>query len=262
MIEEQKAKALFAGGVALFVTGLVVLMLFVIPAAQHTQVAMAQEPPAGEGPPPGEEPGAPPGPGAEGGPMGPGMEGARGGGAAAGGGGRTGAVADPLEPSRPNPFLPAEGVGPAEVSKAVVTPHYGPDWSQLPIAERVGFVTPDIPDAPTPPTPRIEAPPEAEIRVTSILWDASGQAIAAYETPDGDTGELKPGDPAPGTGMTVQQITRSGVTLENQRTGEELELDLRPRVEKKEEPQRRRPQGRRGGGGGGGNFPAAPPGGF
>ncbi|MGC9319876.1 MAG: hypothetical protein ACP5KN_17725, partial [Armatimonadota bacterium] len=70
MIGEQKAKVLLAGGVTLFVTGLVVLTLVVIPAAQRTQVAMAQEPPGGEAMPPGGpggmegmpgEPGMPPG---------------------------------------------------------------------------------------------------------------------------------------------------------------------------------------------------------
>jgi type IV pilus biogenesis protein PilP len=171
-------------------------------------------------------------------------------------------VADPLEPSRPNPFLPRSGVGPtADGGVVAASPHYGPDWSQLPIAERVGFVTPEIPSAPTPPLPRIDRAPEAEVRVTSILWDAKGQAIAAYEDAEGDTGELKPGDRVPGTGMTVQEITRSGVTLTNPRTGEEQSLGLRPRSEKKEEPRQQQPrrQQRRGGGGGGG-FPAAPPG--
>lgn len=240
MIEEQKAKALFAGGVALFVTGLVVLMLFVIPAARHTQVAMAQE----DMPPPAEEDmlideGMPP----EG--MPPGMGGPGAGAEPAAPAEPQGAVADPLEPNRPNPFAPREAVRAAEVAAAMAKPHYGPDWSRLPIAERVGFVTPDIPPAPTPPLPRIERAPEAEIRVTSILWDASGQAIAAYEDPEGETGELKPGDQVPKTGMRVQEITRTGVTVENPRTGEVQQLELRPRTEKKEEPRQRRP--RRGG---------------
>lgn len=278
MIEEQKAKALFAGGVALFVTGLVVLMLFVIPAARHTQVAMAQDemapppgeemPPGGEGAPPGMEPGMmDPGmaPGMEPGMGGPGMPGAGGGAAAAPAADRI--IADPLEPSRPNPFGPRESIaGPAAAAAALAIPHYGPDWSQLPIAERVGFVKPEIPEAPTPPVPPIRRAPETEIRITSILWDASGQAIAAYEDPEGETGELKPGDRVPGTGMSVQEITRTGVTLSNPRTGEEQTLELRPRVEKKEEPrpQRRqqRPSRRQPGArGGGGGFPAAPPGG-
>lgn len=268
MIEEQKAKALFAGGVALFVAGLVVLMLLVIPAAQHTQVAMAQPDP--DGPPPGEpgmEEGMPPGeempPGMEPGMGGPGM-GAPGGAAPAPAPAPQGAVADPLEPSRPNPFAPRTTIGPGEdPGVALAAPHYGPDWSQLPIAERVGFVTPEIPDAPVPPLPRIAETPEAQIRVTSILWDASGQAIAAYEDTEGETSELKPGDRVPGTGMTVQQITRSGVTLTNPRTGEVQELDLRPRAEKKDdEPRSRRQQQprQRQPRGGGGGFPAAPPG--
>ena len=270
MIEEQKAKALFAGGVALFVTGLVVLMLFVIPAARHTQVAMAQE----DGPPPGEagiEEDMPPGEGMDPGMMDPGMEpgmglpGMAGGGAAAPAPTVQGEVADPLEPSRVNPFAPRSSIGGPEdvAAAALAAPHYGPDWSQLPIAERVGFVTPEIPSAPTPPLPRIQQAPEAEIRVTSILWDASGQAIAGYEDAEGETSELKPGDRVPGTGMTVQEITRTGVTLSNPRTGEEQRLELRPRAEKKkEEPRQRRPQRgqtRRQPAARGGGFPAAPP---
>jgi type IV pilus biogenesis protein PilP len=165
-------------------------------------------------------------------------------------------VADPLEPSRPNPFAPTAGITEPDAlaAAAMAKPHYGPDWSQIPIAERVGFIKPEIPPAPEPPLPDIDRAAEAEVRVTSILWDASGQAIAAYETPEGDTGELKPGDRVPGTGMSVQEITRSGVTLENPRTGDEEVLELRPRTEKKEQPRPRR-QPRRGGGGG---FPAAP----
>lgn len=260
MIEEQKAKALFAGGIALFVTGLVVLMLLVVPAARQTQVAMAQEE-GMEPPPPGEE--MPPGEGMPG-EMPPGMPGEPGMGA---GGGAApapqpqGAVADPLEPSRPNPFLPTTGVGPTEVTAGAVlaAPHYGPDWSQLPIAERVGFTKPEIPAAPTPPLPQIQRAPEADIRVTSILWDASGQAIAAYEDAKGDTGELKPGDRVPGTGMSVQEITRTGMTLANPRTGETQTLEIRPRTEKKEEPRpQRRPRRPGQPGGGGGGFPAAP----
>jgi hypothetical protein len=125
----------------------------------------------------------------------------------------------------------------------------------------VGFITPDIPDAPTPPLPTIAEAPEAEIRVTSILWDASGQAIAAYEDAEGETSELKPGDRVPGTGMTVREITRSGVTLTNPRTGEVQELELRPRLEKKEETRPRRQQQRPGRNRrpGGGGFPAEPP---
>jgi len=264
VIEEQKAKALFAGGVALFVTGLVVLMLFVIPAARHTQVAMAQDdmepdavaPPEEMGDVPGEDMGMPPGMAGE-------MPGAAPAAAAP-----EGAVADPLEPSRPNPFGPRVSVaGPEVAAAALAAPRYGPDWSQLPIAERIAFVTPDIPPAPTPPLPRIDRAPEEQIRITSILWDASGGAIAAYEDPQGKTGELRPGDRVPGTGLTVQEITRTGATLQDPRTGEVQQLELRPRAEKKEEPRRqpRRQPGTRGGatrGGAprGGGFPAAPPG--
>lgn len=262
MIGEQKAKALFAGGIALFVTGLVVLMLFVIPAAQHSQMAMAQGEPPMEAMPP--EPGAPGGGGPmPGGPppveepglmgeMPPGMEGGIPGGmpgagaAPAGGGAAAGTVitgAEPLEPSRPNPFAPRAAAAIAE-AVAVSATTYGPDWSKLPIAERVAFVTPEIPPAPTPPLPPLQAPPESQIRITSILWDASGQAQAAYEDPEGKTGVLRPGDRI--NGFTVTQITRSGVLLENLRTGETQQLELRPRAKRQEEERpRRRPGARR-----------------
>lgn len=256
MIGEQKAKALFAGGIALFVTGLVVLVLLVIPAAQHSQVAMAQGPgmpaeggPPGEGgmPPRGEMPGA----GVEGGPPGgypgggPGMGGEMGGGEMGGGGAAEAPEeptepVDPLEPSRENPFAPRSAIGMVE-GEVIVATTYGPDWSELPIAERVAFVRPDIPSAPTPPAPRIEAMGDEEIRVTSILWDASGQAQAAYEDSEGNTGVVKPGERI--HGMTVREITGEGVVLETPATGETRQLQLRPRTEKAEpeRPQQRRP---------------------
>ncbi len=176
-----------------------------------------------------------------------------------------GQILDPLEASRPNPFAPRSSIAAAgAAAAAMVRPHYGPDWSQLPIAERVAFVKPQIPPAPTPPLPRLQAAAEDQLRVTSVLWDASGQAIAAYEDPQGQRGELRPGDRVPGTGMTVREITRTGVVLENARTGESQELELRPRVESTERQQPSR-RSRSGGSRGGaapreGGFPAAPPG--
>ncbi|NLO73352.1 MAG: hypothetical protein GX100_04480 [candidate division WS1 bacterium] len=272
MIEEQKAKALFAGGVALFVTGLVVLMLFVIPAARHTQVAMAQdegdmaEPPADPGAEPPMDPAMDPAmmdPAAMDPGMAPGMGGAAP--AAPAAALPPGQILDPLEASRANPFAPRSTIAAVgAAAAAMVRPHYGPDWSQLPIAERVAFVRPEIPAAPTPPLPSLQTTAEGQLRVTSVLWDASGQAIAAYEDPEGERGELRPGDRVPGTGMTVREITRTGVVLENARTGESQELELRPRVEstQREQPSRRQPRpgttrGRTAPGGG--NFPAAPP---
>ena len=267
VIEERKAKALFAGGLALFVTGLVVLMLFVIPAARQTQVAVAQE----EEMPPGGEEGAYPGPSYPGpaGEMDPAMMGEPGREGGAAPPAAPAIVSDPLEPSRPNPFAPrsSAAIAAAAVGDGAGITTYGPDWSKLPIAERVGFVLPEIPDAPTPPVPVIQRAGDVEIRITSILWDASGQAIAAYEGPEGRSGQIKPGDRI--EGYTVTEITRSGVTLQHPRTGEVQTLELRPRTERQEEPRPRRPRatgGQRGGAaaGGGrtrpqGGFPAAPP---
>lgn len=223
MIEERKAKALFAGGVALFVTGLVVLMLFVMPAARHTQMAEAQdfdEPMMEDewmpGGPEDMMPGMPGAPGVmeEAAPVAVAPD----------------RIVPPLEPSRPNPFTPriAVDVGVVEAARIAAPTSYGPDWSRLPIAERVAFVPPGpLPTPPTPPLPVIPRPTEATLRITSILWDATGQALAAYEDEEGRTGQLRPGDQI--QGFTVTEITRSGVTLEHPRTGEVLRLEIRPR---------------------------------
>lgn len=244
MIGEHRAKALFAGGVALFVTGLVVLMLFVVPAARHSQVAMAQEtPPPAPGPEeieaypgPGEGGAAYPGPGGPEMGMGPGAGMGAEMGGASGGGASDITATEPLEPSRPNPFAPRAAALVAGAPAVVAATTYGPDWSQLPLGERVGFVLPEIPPPPTPPLPRLGRAAEVGLRITSILWDASGGAQAAYEDEEGKTGTLKPGDRI--QGYTVTEISRSGVVLEDPRTGERQQLELRPRAEKKPEPRR------------------------
>lgn len=255
---EQRTKAMLAGGVALLVTGLVVLALFVIPAARHSQMAMAQDeaPPAADtaGLAPEDMGGAPGAP--------PGMGGAPG--APAPAAAAPTQVVEPLEPSRPNPFAPRTAGPLAVAQKAVASraTRYGPKWSDLPIGEHVGFIRPTIPEPPTPPAPVISAVEAAPIRITSILWDASGQAQAAYETEEGRSGVLKPGDRIQGN--TVIEITRSGVTLRDERSGKTQTLELRARSQR---PASSGPRGGRGGAGGaaGGGarppaFPAAPPG--
>lgn len=248
---EQNTKAMLAGGLALFVTGLVVLALFVVPAARHTQVAMAQD----DAPPEAVDTGLAP----EDGGAAPGAPPAMGGAPAAGAPvpAAPAEVVEPLEPSRPNPFAPRAAASVVTAAAAVSTAtRYGPKWSDLPIGESVGFIRPEIPDAPTPPAPAISAVEAAPIRITSILWDASGQAQAAYETDEGRSGVLKPGDRIQGS--TVVEITRSGVTLRNERSGGTQTLELRARS------QRPASTSPRGGGGGGTRtprgFPAAPPG--
>ena len=256
---EQKAKALVAGGVALFVTGLVIMALVVIPAARHTNMAMAQ----GDTPEPGAEGGGGgyPGPGEEAGGF-PGEEPGMGD-MEMGGGGAAAVVAaapvgppvPPLEPSRVNPFSTRAGgtaVSAAAASSATV---YGPDWSRLPIAEHMAFVTPEIPSAPTPPAPRISAGGGEALRITSIMWDANGQAQAAYETDEGRSGVLKPGDRIEGN--TVIEITRTGVTLEDRGSGSSQTLEIRSRS-KKAASSTNRPGAR--GGNAPRGFPGAPPG--
>jgi hypothetical protein len=226
VIEERKAKALFAGGVALFVTGLVVLMLFVMPAGRQAPVAEAQE---------FEEPYMD-----DFGPNGEFMDDGMGMGEVDADVPLTPArIVPPLEPSRPNPFAPRigvdVGVSVTEAARVAAPTRYGPDWSRLPIAERVAFVPPGpLPTPPTPPLPVIPRPAEATIRITSILWDATGQALAAYEDDAGRTGQLRPGDQI--QGFVVREITRTGVTLEHPRTGEVQRLEIRPRTEAPPQP--------------------------
>ncbi len=267
---EQKAKALVAGGVALFVTGLVIMALVVIPAARHTNMAMAQgdvadsameggDPAAGGGaayPGPGEGAGGFPGEAGMDMGMGAGMGGGMGGGmgVAEAPAAPVGPPVPPLEPSRTNPFSMRAGgtsVSAAAASSATV---YGPDWSRLPIAEHMAFVAPEIPSAATPPAPRMSAGGGEALRITSILWDANGQAQAAYETDEGRSGVLKPGDRIEGS--TVIEITRTGVTLEGRRGGGTQTLEIRSRS-KKPESSSNRPG--RGGNGAPRGVPAAPP---
>ena len=236
MIPEQKAKAIVASGIAFFVMGLVILLLFVVPAIRHGHVASAQEGEAGEGVPP--EEGMPPGEFAGGDEFG------GGGGEAPSVAAPVGIVSDPLEAYRPNPFAARlEAGGAVAAARMAGAMKYGPDWSKLPIAEHVAFVKPEVPAAPTPPAPVIRPRAEELLRITSIMWGAEGQALAAYETADGSTGVVKPGDRV--QGWMVTQISRTGVTIRNLQSGETQELDLRSRPETKE-PERphRRPQSR------------------
>ncbi len=245
MIPEQKAKALVAGGVAVFVVGLVILLLLVVPAARQGQVASAQDEEQLMEEPPMEGQPMEGGPGEEG--FGPGAE------MGAPGAPEAGPVeppppGEPLEASRPNPFAPrAAALGTSEEVRAAMAYRYGPNWDELPIAERVAFVRPEVPTPPVPPPPPMRPAVEDLLRITSIMWGADGQALAAYEPPDGPPGVLKPGDRVPG-GWLVTEIRRNGVTLRNAQSGEIQQLELRARTEKKEpeRPQRRqRPGGRR-----------------
>jgi len=250
VIPEQKTKAIVASGIAFFVMGLVVLLLFVVPAVRQGDVASAQENAAPPGEPAGEEgPGMMP-PEAEAGGM-PGEGGFGGAGAAAAApAAPAGIVSDPLEAYRPNPFAPRlEVAGAAAEARMASAIRYGPDWSKLPIAEHIAFAKPEVPAPPTPPAPVITPRAAQLLRITSIMWGAEGQALAAYEAADGRTGVLKPGDRV--QGWMVTQISRTGVTIRNAQSGETQELELRSRPEKKKQPQRRqrRPQQRPGRGG-------------
>ncbi len=125
----------------------------------------------------------------------------------------------PLELSRQNPFaLPGEdGVAPKELKTGAT--RYGPSWQDLPITLREGFVPPERPPHP-PPAPsaeeikRIEEGAGTGFRISSILW-TKGSPLATYETPEGETGTVGPGDVV--EGWKVIEIGRSYVVVQNVR---------------------------------------------
>ncbi len=208
---ERRTKIVMVSGIGLFAVSLMVLFLFVLPAMQ-----IAGTPSEAQGPPP-----PPPGPemgGMPGGPPGaPPMPGAPAAPAAAG---PSGAPLPPLEISRQNPFAePGEPAGPALQEFRTAKTKYGPDWSQLPITLRVGFVPPERPPHP-PPAPTVEEIRQIEegagtgFRISSILW-TQGSPLATYETPGGETGTIGPGDVV--SGWKVVEIGRSYVVVQNVR---------------------------------------------
>ena len=103
------------------------------------------------------------------------------------------AKGDPLEPSRPNPFKPIGIVGIVPIEEFVtLATRYGPDWSRIPITMREAFIRPQRPPRPAPPEP---PPPTAKrfLRISMIMW-REGVPTASYETADGKTGTIRPGD--------------------------------------------------------------------
>ena len=143
---------------------------------------------------------------------------------AAPGGGAAAAPAKevkPFEPYRDNPFLPLQGGG-------RTTPRwyrYGPRWSQAPIGLTLqGLPRPERPKPKAAPPP--PAPIEKVLRVSSIAW-AGGQPMATYETPDGKTGIVKPGEYV--GEWQVVEILRDRIRVRHRKTGQEQDVYLRPK---------------------------------
>lgn len=236
VVRERRTKFMMVSGVGLFAIALMVLLLFVLPALQVAGTpSEAQPPPEMPGapgaapsapPPPGMPPGPPGMPGMPGGPEMPGMPGAAPAAAPA-------APAGPAQPTlgcRDNPFAPvgAEGAIVAKEYRTAAT-KYGPDWSQLPVTLREGFVRPERPPHPSPaPTPEeietLAAGAGALFRISSILWTA-GAPLATYETPDGETGTIGPGDVV--KGWRVTEIGRNYVIVQDVKSGRTQRLPLR-----------------------------------
>ena len=215
MNREWKAKTMVVGGIAAFVIAIIILLLFVLPAGQKGSPSVQAQPAPGGGPadyhmPPGM--GAPP-EAMAGGPMAaPSL---------------ASVPKDPLEPSRVNPFGAPGGEIAIGRIQALATRaiRYGPDWSRIPITTRVGFVRPERAPRPAPPGP----PPPTEkkfLRISSIMWLwMEGSPTATYETVDGKSGSIQPGDWV--EDWQVIEIGQDYVVVKNQATGELQRVFLR-----------------------------------
>lgn len=246
------------GGVIALSAALAVVLLVVLPAVYSPQSARAQMGGPGGGPSAASPmPMGPGGAGAPGGMPGPGMGmpgmggmGGMGGPGAMGPGMGMGMgverpaapaqpaapteVVEPLEPYRENPFLPLEAAGRRERMPWVRS--YGWSMSRFPIAMAASMPRPSRPEPKAPPPP----PPPAEkfLRVSSIAW-TGGQAMATYETPDGKTGVVKPGEFV--GEWQVVEILRDRIKVKHRKSGEVQEVFLRPREKMPEAPKRAQP---------------------
>ncbi len=230
-LRERRTKIVMVSGVGVFAVALMILFLFVLPAMQIGGTPSEAQPgpaPGGAPPMPGGAPpmpgGAPPMPGGVEMPGGPGMPGAPGG-APGAVGVPSGPAQPPLEVARQNPFAApgaAELPGAAKEFKTTAT-KYGPDWSRLPITLREGFVPPERPPHPAPAPSseeirQIEEGAGAGFRISSILW-TQGSPLATYETTDGKTGTVGPGDvvQVQGQSWKILEIGRDYVLVQNVR---------------------------------------------
>ena len=212
MHSKYKAKTMMAASLGSLLLA-VVLLVLVIPATNPGRVTTEAQPPL----PPGMS-GGPPGVGMPGGLPGMGMSSQM---------GMTGmemgmeaapAVnvfeGDPLESSRPNPFLREVGTVPR------VGTTYGPNWQQMPLASHVG-----IGSVQRRPEREPAAGPEAAfMRIGSIMW-TGGRPLAIYEMRAGKTGTVQLGDII--DDWLVEQIGQDYVMVRNVVSGERRRAPLK-----------------------------------
>ena len=178
MNAEKKTKIMMVSGVALFALAVMVLLLFVLPAARLGSTPSEAQPPGASPPGGGGTYGMSP---TEAAPAADAFKGA------------------PLEPSRTNPFARPGGVGvTATAAYRTGATRYGPDWSRLPLTLRKPFMRPWRAPHPAPAPTQAQAETTQEgtvglFRVSSVMW-AQGKPSATYETPDGKSGSVGPGD--------------------------------------------------------------------
>ena len=119
---------------------------------------------------------------------------------------------DPFESARPNPFQAGAGVELEAIENIkMAATSYGLDWARVALASRVSLVAPD-----RRPEREAEEVPEPGkqrfMRVSSILWTA-GKPLAIFETADGRTGSVQPGDIV--NDWLVEQIGQDFVLVRN-----------------------------------------------
>ncbi|MCK4324798.1 MAG: hypothetical protein KAW89_09730, partial [Armatimonadetes bacterium] len=128
---------------------------------------------------------------------------------------------DPFESSQPNPFSGGLGIEPG--AAVIAATRYGPTWSELPLASRVGIGSAQRRPEPEP----VAAPELAEVkfmRISSILW-AGDRPLATYEMRDGETGSVRPGDIV--DDWLVEQIGQDYVKVSNVVSGEVRRVPLK-----------------------------------
>ena len=269
MDNEQKRKAMVAGGLVLVVLAIVIFLLLGLPTLRAGSTASEAQPAPGGAPPgmpgmPGGAPGGAPGmPGMPGGAPG-GMPGMPGGGAPGGMPGMPGAAPGgmpmmpgaagapaaaisgkpPLEPGRPNPFAVIEaagGIGGSVGGKKSPFPtqytKYGPDWSKMPLATRIGFPHAERPEVGSsihlPPLPEGTTTSDKFMRVSGVSW-SDGAAMALYETEDGKSGVVRPGDFV--EGWQIMEVRRDKVIIKKRGTDETQELIVGEKRKPKPQP--------------------------
>lgn len=189
---------MIAGGVGSLVVAITLLLLLVLPATNPGSISSQAQPEPGGGRP--------------GMPMRPGMPGM-------GGMGFEEEVVevsefagDPFESSRPNPFQAGGGVeleAVENIKMAATT--YGPNWAEVALASRIGLVPPDR--RPERKAEGVPEPGEKEFtRISGVLWTA-GKPLAIFETADGGTGSVRPGDVV--DDWLVEQIGQDFVLVRN-----------------------------------------------